>query len=74
VAANDEPALEAEEQILADGLDRFEHPTVDCLGNAGGLRARVRRHRLNPLAYEWLQLARGAMERVALGHAPRLDG
>ena len=49
-------------------LDRLEHAAVDPLGDALGLRARMRRLGLDPLADEHLQAVRGTVDRVALGH------
>ena len=65
---SDDAALEAQHQVLADRLDRLEHAAVDPLGHALGLRARMRRLDLEPLADEHLQAPRRPVERVALGH------
>ena len=54
--------------MLADGLDRLEHPPVDAFCDTGCLAARVRRLDLEPLPDERLQTTRSTMERVALGH------
>jgi len=62
MAADDEPALEAKEQVLPDGLDRLEHATVDRLGDPGDLPPWVRRRRLESLADERLQPPGGAVE------------
>ena len=72
VRADDDAALEAQHEVLADGLDRVEAAPVDLLGDALGLRARVRRLDLEPLADEHLQAACRAVERVALGHLVRV--
>ena len=55
--AEDDAALEAEHEVLADRLDRLEPPAVELLGDARGLRARVRRLDLEPLADERPQRA-----------------
>ena len=52
MAAQDEPALEAQEEVLADGLDAEEPPPVEALRDAGHPRARMRRLDLEPLADE----------------------
>ena len=52
-------------------LDRLEHAPVDPLGDALGLRARVRGLGLDPLADERLQPSRRPVETVALGHVAR---
>jgi hypothetical protein len=54
--------------MLADGLDRFEYPSVDALRHTGRPATRVRRLGFEPLPDERLQTARSAMKRVALGH------
>ena len=72
VAADDEPALEAEQQVLADRLDRLEHAAVDTRRDLRRLGARVRRLDLEPLADERLQPQRRTVERVALGHDAQL--
>ena len=48
VAAQDDAALEAQEQVLADRLDTQQAPPVEALGNALRGRARVRRLDLRP--------------------------
>ena len=68
VTAQDEPVLEAQEEVLADGLDLHELAPVEPLGDAGQARARMRRLDLELLADEHLQVARRPMERVAFGH------
>ena len=72
VAAHDDPALEAEQQVLADRLDRLEHASVDAGSDLRRLGARVRRLDLEPLADERPQPHRRTMERVALGHDVQL--
>ena len=68
VRAEDDAALEAQDEVLADRLDRLEPPPVEPLGDPLGLRPRVRRLDLEPLADEQLEPRRGAVERVALRH------
>ena len=72
VTADDEPALEAQQQVLPDRFDRLEHAAVDRLRDPGGLPARIRRARLDPLADERLQAPRCAVERITLGHVRRV--
>ena len=68
MAPHDDPAFEPEQEMLADRLDRLEHPPVDALRDTGRLAARVRRLDLEPLPDERLQTARSTVKRVALGH------
>ena len=72
VAAQDEPALEAQQQVLADRLDRLEPAAVEPLGEALRRRARMRRLDLDPLADEHLQSRGGAVQGVTFGHANSL--
>ena len=72
MAADDDPVLEPEQEVLADRLHRLEHEAVDARGDTGRLRARVRRLDLEPLPYERLQAPRRAVNGVALGHAASL--
>ena len=68
MTSEDMPTLEAEEQVLARGLDRFEHEPVQPLGQLLGRGARVRRLHVDLLADEHLQPQRGPVERIALRH------
>ena len=68
VAAQDQAALEAQEQVLPDRLDRLEPAAVEPLGRERRGRARVRRLDRDALADQRLQPARRAVERVSLGH------
>ena len=70
MAAQDEPALETEQEVLAHGLDAEKPTAVETLRDAGHSRARVWRLHLEPLADKGLERAGSAMERVAFGHAP----
>jgi hypothetical protein len=69
VAAQDDAALEAEQEVLPDRLDRLEPPPVEALRDAGEPAARMRRRDLEPLADEYLEPPRRPVERVAFGHA-----
>ena len=68
VAADDEAALEREEEVLADRLDAFEAQAVYRGGDPGEKRARMRRLGLDDVADERLEPRGGAVERIALGH------
>jgi hypothetical protein len=72
VTADDEPALEPEEQVLPDGLDRLQHAAVDARRHPGRLRARIRRFGLEPLADERLQPQSRAVKSVSLRHKLQL--
>ena len=61
MAPHDEPALEAEQEVLAGGLDALEDPSVDLLGNPRHLCPRVRRLDLEALADKHLETLRGAI-------------
>src|SRR5262249_22697816 len=73
VAANDAPALEAEEQVLPDCLDGEQLPTVDLVGDAGSCAPRMRALRLDPLADEHLEPAGRPVQGIALGHPTRVS-
>ena len=49
-------------------VDRFEHASVDPLGDALDARTRMRRLGLDPLADQRLQAPRGSVDRVPFGH------
>ncbi len=68
MAAQDETALEREQQVLPDRLDAEERSPVEPLGHTCRRGARVRRLDLDPLADERLQPPRGAVKRVPLRH------
>jgi hypothetical protein len=68
MAPQDEPVLEAQEQVLADSLDREQLATVEPVGNSGQPGARMRRLHVELLADENLEVARGAVKGVAFGH------
>jgi len=73
VAPHDEPALEAQQQVLADRLDALEGVTVDLLRHTGRLSTRVRRLDLELLPDQHLEPLSGASERVAFGHDSSLN-
>jgi hypothetical protein len=68
VAAENDAALEAEEEVLADGVDALEHPAVDRARDAGRLAPRVRALRLYPVSDERADSRRSAVDRISLGH------
>ena len=72
VAAQDEPALELEQQVLPDRLDALEPAAVEPGREPQRLGARVRRLDLEPLTDERLQPRRRSVEAVSLGHAGRV--
>ncbi len=72
MAPDDDASLEAEQEVLPDGLDRLEHAAVDARRDAGRLRARVGRLDLEPLADERLEPPRRTVKRVPLGHVVQL--
>ena len=69
VAAEDEPALEAKQEVLPDRLHRLEPAPVEPLDETLPRGPRVRRLDLDPLPGEHLQPPRGALERVTLWHS-----
>jgi hypothetical protein len=73
VAAQDEAALEVEQQVLADRLDSLEETAVEPLRESLDLGLRVRGLDLDALADEHLQAPRGAVDRIALGHASSMS-
>ena len=68
MAAQHEAALEAEQKVLSDRVDRFEPQAVEPLGDALRRGLRMRRLDLEALADERLQRPCGTTEGVALGH------
>ena len=72
VAAQHEPALEAQQHVLPDRLHRLEAATAEPVREALRRRARMWRFHLHPLAGEHLQLQRRAMDRVTFRHATRV--
>jgi hypothetical protein len=68
VAPEHDPALEAEEQVLPDRLDAFEHASVEDTGNSRGLPSWMRALDVQTLSHERLQSLGGSMQRVSLGH------
>ena len=68
MAPQRDASLEPEEEVLADRLDRLEPFPVEPPGDVLDRSARVRRLDGDRLPDEHLQPARGAGERIALGH------
>jgi hypothetical protein len=68
VASQRDAAFEAEEEVLAGGLDRLEPPAVEPRRDVLHGRAWIRRLHGEPLADEHAQALRGAVDRVSLGH------
>ena len=73
MAAEHDAALEAEKQMLADGVDALEHPSVEHARDAGRLASRVRALGLDPVADEGADARRGPVDRVSLGHFKSVD-
>ena len=73
VRVDDEPALEAQEQVLADRLDELDAAAGEALGPAVAAEARVRRlDRVGDVAGEHgADAQRRVVERVALRHRRR---
>jgi hypothetical protein len=69
VAAKDETAFEVEQEVLADGLDALESPTVEPRRELLHGGARMRRLDLDLLAHEHLQPPCRRVKGVAFGHA-----
>ena len=72
MAPHRDAALEAQDQVLPDRLDRLEHAPVDLLGHARHLSARIRRLGADPLADERLEPACGPVQGVSLGHGTKI--
>ena len=68
VATEDMPTLEAEEQVLARRLHRFEHEPVQPLCQSLGRGAGMGRLHVDLLADEHLQPQSRPVERIALRH------
>jgi hypothetical protein len=62
VAPQDDPTLEPQQHVLADGLDRLEPSTVHRLRDARRETARVRALRAHLLADEHSESPGNAME------------
>jgi hypothetical protein len=69
VAAQDDTALEPQEEMLADGLHPLEHETVDRGGDPGDPPARVRRLRLDAVADQRAEPLGGTAQRVTFRHS-----
>ena len=74
VAAQDEPVLEAEQEVLPDRLHAVEPLSVETLGQPSPGGPWVGRLHLHPLADEHPQAHGGAVQGVALGHGRRVLG
>ena len=72
VAPQHEPALEAQQHVLADRFHRLEQPAVEALGEPFDRRPRMRRLHLHALAGEHLQPPRRPMNRITLRHEESL--
>src|SRR3712207_1024772 len=72
VRVDRQPALEAQEQVLAQGVDGAHGTTLEPLGPAVAAEARVRRlQRVRDVPLEHRADATGVVvDRVALGHLP----
>ena len=68
VAADDDVAVETEEEVLAHRVDRNEAAAVDPLGHPRGRAAWMGRLRLEALADENSKTSRRTVERISLGH------
>jgi hypothetical protein len=68
VAPEHDPALEAQQEVLADRLNGLQPQAVQAFGHSGHRGARMRRLGLDALPDERLETAGGAMHGVALGH------
>ena len=68
VTAKHKSALEAEQQVLAHRLDRFERPPVQPLDDPLRRGARMGRLHLHALPGQHLQPLGSAVERIALWH------
>jgi hypothetical protein len=72
MAAEHEPSLELEQQVLADSFDALEPATGQAIREPERLRARMRRLDLDPFADERLQPPGRAVKAVALRHVRRV--
>ena len=68
MAPEDEAILEAQEKVLADGLDLQQLAAVEPLGDTRQPGPRMRRLDLELLADERLEAPRRAVKTVAFGH------
>jgi hypothetical protein len=68
MVAQDEAALEAEQEVLAERLDGLEHARVEALGDRERARTRVARLDLDPIAHEHLEAQRRTVQGIAFGH------
>jgi signal transduction histidine kinase/HAMP domain-containing protein len=73
VAAQHEPALEVQQEVLPDGLDRLEHAPVQPLRELHSGGPGMGRLDLDPLPREHLEPAGRPMERVSLWHGRSVE-
>jgi hypothetical protein len=71
MAAESHPALETQQEMLADRLDALEHASVENTRDACGPAAWMRALGLDPISYERLELRRCSMKNIAFWHAVR---
>ena len=71
VAADDEAALEAEQQVLPDRLDALESAAVEARGKLLYGGARMGSLDFDLLPHQYLQAARGTVKSVPFGHAAK---
>jgi DNA-binding transcriptional MerR regulator len=69
VAAQDETALEAKQEVLADRLHRLQPAAVQPFGQSLHRGTRMRRLHVDLLPHEDLQPGSGAMQGISFGHA-----
>ena len=69
MTADDDAALEAQQEVLANRFDGLEPQPVHAVGDARDGRPRVRRLGLDALPDQRLETAGRAVQRIALGHA-----
>jgi len=74
VAAKHEPAVEVEQEVLADRLDRFERPAVQALCEPFRRGPRMRRLDLDLLSRQNLQPPCRTVQRIAFGHSRSVVG
>jgi hypothetical protein len=68
MAAQDPAALERQEEVLPDRLDREQAPAVEQLGDPPDLRPWIRRLHLEVLTDERSKAARRPVKCISLGH------
>lgn len=68
MAANDDRAVEAQEEVLTDRLDVLEHPSVDDTRHAGREPAWMWAFGRDATAYKHLQTGGSTMKRISFRH------